>query len=126
MDCDTDEGRQNGKDIAEGIAQGITRANRQGVAMGTHFHLVILFIVHWRLRRSWLWNWLVPDIFGLRALTFWESLGLLALSRILFGGFGRGGGSHGPTGKRRHEWWKKPPEKRVEERIPSVVIPQLS
>ena len=36
-----------------------------------------------------LWNWLMPSIFGLRPLTSWEAFGILALSRILFGGFGR-------------------------------------
>ena len=36
-----------------------------------------------------LWNWLLPPLFGWRQLTFWQALGLLALCRILFGGFGR-------------------------------------
>ena len=36
-----------------------------------------------------LWNWLVPEIFGWRAISFWQAVGLLALCRILFGGFGR-------------------------------------
>ena len=40
-----------------------------------------------------LWNWLLPALFGWRLITFWQALGLLALCRILFGGFG-GGGSH--------------------------------
>src|SRR4051812_820283 len=35
-----------------------------------------------------LWNWLLPPIFGWREITFWQALGLLALCRILFGGFG--------------------------------------
>jgi hypothetical protein len=35
-----------------------------------------------------LWNWLLPPLFGWRQLTFWQALGLLALCRILFGGFG--------------------------------------
>lgn len=35
-----------------------------------------------------LWNWLLPPIFGWPAITFWQGLGLLALCRILFGGFG--------------------------------------
>jgi hypothetical protein len=35
-----------------------------------------------------LWNWLLPPLFGWRVLTFWQALGLLALCRILFGGFG--------------------------------------
>lgn len=48
---------------------------------------------------QWLWNTLMPELFGLHQVTFWQALGLLALSRILFGGFGRGmhraGGRHG-------------------------------
>jgi len=35
-----------------------------------------------------LWNWLMPALFGLPQVGFWQALGLLALSRILFGGFG--------------------------------------
>jgi hypothetical protein len=35
-----------------------------------------------------LWNWLLPQLFGWREVTFWQALGLLALCRILFGGFG--------------------------------------
>src|SRR5437899_1754562 len=38
-----------------------------------------------------LWNWLLPPLFGWREITFWQALGLLALCRILFGGFGRHG-----------------------------------
>jgi hypothetical protein len=47
-----------------------------------------------------LWNWLLPPLFGWHQLTFWEALGMLALCRILFGGFGSHG-SHGPGYRRR-------------------------
>ena len=41
-----------------------------------------------------LWNWLLPSLFGLAVISFWQALGILLLCRILFGGFGmRGGGS---------------------------------
>ena len=41
-----------------------------------------------------LWNWLMPLLFGLRLITFWQALGVLILSRILLGGFhGRSGGN---------------------------------
>ena len=40
-----------------------------------------------------LWNWLMPPVFGWHQVTFWQALGLLVLCRILFGGFGRHGGS---------------------------------
>jgi len=32
-----------------------------------------------------LWNWLMPVLFGIHAITFWQALGLLVLSRLLFG-----------------------------------------
>lgn len=35
----------------------------------------------------WLWNHLMPVIFGLHAVNFWQALGLLVLSKILFSGF---------------------------------------
>lgn len=34
-----------------------------------------------------LWNWLLPEILGLKAITFWQATGILILSKILFGGF---------------------------------------
>jgi hypothetical protein len=37
---------------------------------------------------KWLWNSLLPDIFGVKAITYWQGLGLLVLGRLLFGGFG--------------------------------------
>jgi hypothetical protein len=47
-----------------------------------------------------LWNWLLPPLFGWRQITFWQALGLLALCRILFGGFGLHGGPR-PSFRRR-------------------------
>jgi hypothetical protein len=41
-----------------------------------------------------LWNWLFPPLFGWPTITFWQGLGLLALCRILFGGFGGRGRGH--------------------------------
>jgi hypothetical protein len=52
----------------------------------------------------WLWNWLLPPLFGWHELTFWQALALLALCRILFGGLGlgsRGGHRSGSTIRRR-------------------------
>ena len=60
-----------------------------------------------------LWNWLMPALFGLRAITFWQALGLLVLSRILLGGF-RGRPGHSTHWRRRmHERWEQmTPEER--------------
>jgi hypothetical protein len=35
----------------------------------------------------YLWNWLMPAIFGLTTITFWQAIGLGLLSKLLFGGF---------------------------------------
>jgi hypothetical protein len=65
-----------------------------------------------------LWNWLAPTLFGWRQITFWQALGLLALCRILFGGFGLGGGSHrsnsrrGMRGRMAERWEQMTPEER--------------
>jgi hypothetical protein len=53
--------------------------------MGTLFVAVAGFVV------MSLWNGLMPAIFGLQSIGFWQAVGLLILSKILFGGF-RGGG----------------------------------
>ena len=45
-----------------------------------------------------LWNWLLPSLFGLATITFWQAAGIIVLARILFGwkGFHRHGWSgHG-------------------------------
>lgn len=61
-----------------------------------------------------LWNWLAPALFGLPEITFWHALGLLALCRILFGGFGLGGGSTRSNVRERmaERWDRMTPEER--------------
>jgi hypothetical protein len=44
-----------------------------------------------------LWNHLLPDIFHIGVITFWQAMGLFILSKILFG-FGKGGGRFGGQG----------------------------
>jgi len=41
-----------------------------------------------------LWNSIIPTISGVLPLTYWQAMGILILSRILFGGF-RFRGHHG-------------------------------
>jgi hypothetical protein len=48
-----------------------------------------------------LWNWLVPSLFHGPLISFGQTLGLLVLSRILFGGFGRGGSG---WAQKRRQW----------------------
>jgi hypothetical protein len=37
-----------------------------------------------------LWNALLPGIFGLPFINYWQAVGVLLLTRVLFGGFGGG------------------------------------
>lgn len=43
-----------------------------------------------------LWNAILPDVISAKPVSFWQAIGLLALCRILFGGF------RGPGAGRRH------------------------
>jgi hypothetical protein len=99
----------NGKDeMGQAIATEIAQTIAKKIAVGIAFFIAFLiFVAVGGVIVQWLWNWLVPSIFGLRGITLWEALGLLALSRILFGGFGRGGGSSGGSRRGGREWWKR-------------------
>jgi hypothetical protein len=63
-----------------------------------------------------LWNWLMPAVFGLGLITYWQAFGITILARLVFG---RIGGPHhvgprnnpwrkvawdGPHGRRREDW----------------------
>jgi hypothetical protein len=50
---------------------------------------ILLFMAIGGVVVQQLWNWLLPALFDWRRITFWQALGILALCRILFGGFGR-------------------------------------
>jgi hypothetical protein len=51
-----------------------------GIAAAFAFGLAIML----------LWNWLMPLIFGLPIITYWQGIGILILASILFGRFGSG------------------------------------
>jgi len=60
----------------------------------------LLFLFGWVVML--LWNWLMPEIFGLKTVSYWQAWGLLLLSCILFG---RMGGSN--SGKKSDSRRKK-------------------
>jgi hypothetical protein len=43
----------------------------------------------------YLWNWLMPELFGLKVIGYWQALGIVLLAKILFGCFGHHPGGHG-------------------------------
>lgn len=59
----------------------------------------------------WLWNALIPDLFHGPVINFWQTVGLLILTRILFSNFGnRHWGGH-------HRWKKEMWRRRWEEKM---------
>ncbi len=60
-----------------------------GISIAALFALFLGFIV------MYLWNWLMPIIFGLPSITYWQAWGLVILFHILFKG-----GSHGSYNNR--------------------------
>jgi len=57
-----------------------------------------------------LWNWLMPALFGWHLINFWQAVGILVLSKILFGGF------RGHPG--RHLYWRRRMMERWEQMTP--------
>jgi len=62
-----------------------------GIAACFAFGLVIML----------LWNWLIPMIFGLTVITYWQGIGILALASILFGRFGGHGSDESKKNKKK-------------------------
>lgn len=44
--------------------------------------LILIFLLPFFI--MWLWNWLMPAIFGLTVINYWQALGLELLSSLLF------------------------------------------
>lgn len=65
----------------------------------------------------YLWNWLIPNITGWHTITFWQSLGLLILCRILFGSWGHGGDRSNRRKFKAERWEKMTPEEREKFRL---------
>lgn len=54
-----------------------------------------------------LWNWLVPELFHGPHITFWQALGILLLSKLLFGWHNSGGHDSGWGFKGKKQWKDK-------------------
>jgi hypothetical protein len=80
------------------------RSLPQKILIGIGFGILgigFLFLCGWVVML--LWNWLMPDIFGLKRLTYWQAWGLLILCHILFKGFGSGHSGGRSDRKRRRQ-----------------------
>ena len=82
-----------------------TRTSRHIIGwMGVVFALALVLGIIIQL----LWNWLMPEIFGLGRITILQGIGLLVLARLLFGRMGQrrdhAGYLTGKYGFRRPSW----------------------
>jgi len=82
------------------------------ILLGALFVLAFGFVV------MGLWNAILPAVLGVKTVTFVQALGILVLSKILFGGFRGGGGrgwkhkKHGWRMQMREKWEQMNPEER--------------
>ncbi len=66
-----------------------------GIILGVGVAILVGFII------MWLWNGLMPKLFNLPEIAYWQGIGLALLGRLLFGGVG--GGSKDSSSKRKHK-----------------------
>lgn len=55
-----------------------------GVLIGLVVAIVALVVFTFIF--MWIWNLVMPDVFSVKSITFWQALGILILASILFGG----------------------------------------
>lgn len=99
---------KKGLKIAVWIAGGILLALAFGLIFG---YFVML-----------LWNWLMPEIFGLKAINYWQSTGLVILCRLLLvthvhGKPRHGHRKHGHNREHYENWWHNEGKQSFEEYV---------
>lgn len=48
--------------------------------------IAIVALIVFTVIFMWIWNLVMPDVFGTKKITPWQALGILILAAILFGG----------------------------------------
>lgn len=74
------------------------KANMTGVEKFVHITVWVIvgicaavaFVAAFSFAIQWLWNSLMPDIFGLPTINYWQAIGLFVLSKLLLGCGGLG------------------------------------
>ena len=59
--------------------------NIEQLGFGTLVLMIIVVIIA-ILITQYIWNIVMPDVFGTKQITFWQTVGLLILTNIFFGG----------------------------------------
>jgi hypothetical protein len=91
----------------------MTRRNWKFVAFAIGVVLIPIVLAAVSYALMLLWNWLIPAVIGWKAIDFWQAMGLLVLSRLLFGFRGGWGHRGGWRGRMRERWDSMTPEERA-------------
>jgi hypothetical protein len=93
-----------------------SRGAKIGVMAAAALVFVPAFLALFGAVTMWLWNWLMPEIFKLPAIGFWQAVGILILSQILFKGgfFGRAGRARWKKARIREQMGEEGPEAKAE------------
>lgn len=67
-----------------------------------------IFLFTWGLMA--LWNAILPAVLGVKAINFWQAMGIFVLSKILFGFNSGWGGKRSRWRERREKYNNMPPE----------------
>ena len=67
----------------------------------------LAFLFGWLV--MWLWNTLMPPLFGFKIITYWQAFGLIILAKLFFGGHGwHSGWRHrNYEDKMKYKMWKR-------------------
>jgi len=92
--------------IEKGIEKGVKNFVYKGmkILMYLILGIVIAFLVGYLVMR--LWNWLMPELFGVPQVGYWQAMGILVLAKIIFG-FGGGDSSSSSSKSKKDSSSKK-------------------
>lgn len=77
--------------------------------------LIVIAFIAFGFITMQLWNWLMPAIFHLPLISFWQAIGLIILSRLLIGFGGHHNKCRSDYRNDLHEKWEKmTPEERAQ------------
>ena len=88
-----DYGKHMEKRMEARVKKGVTKGFKifAMIILATLFFLLAGYVL------QLLWNWLMPELFELPMITYWQAFGLLILAKIFFGF-----GNHNSNGKKDH------------------------
>lgn len=73
--------------------------------------VAVFFALVFGLAVKALWNWIMPPVFGLAVISYWQAFGIIILSKILFSGMHPHPDRHARSFRRRRpsyeRWWRE-------------------